>query len=644
MKSILELSNVEVKALVLELKEILDENIGKKLSLVHKELSKEDSTIRIQDSLEFLILKNPIYWAFLYLNWEARDYQDRMLMSMSDDLQTVLRLGRRLGKTETMCVMILYHAYTQPNIGDNPEQYDVLIITPYESQVLLIFKRLGQLIEGSEFLASSLTRNVFLNYTLDNKSNITGMTAGSKGSSGAASTRGQRADLIIFDEVDYMGDEDITNIQNVRNEDPSRIKIIAASTPSGRRAKYYNWCVNATRSFEPSQEDINNYTFSGYILKENYENGNGWTHIYAPSTVNDKILEINPDTRQSFLEDLKVELSDIRFLQEVMALFGDQAQGVYRSVDIEWMMKESTRQSYEYIDKLAVEEASTVLDTNRYRPIILGVDWDKYGADTNFACVALDRENRDHMGRIRPMFKVLFRTVIERGQFTYVNAVNKIIELNNFFNFDWISIDRGYGETQIEMLVKHGMENPETGLHEKVVGYQFSEKIEMRDPFTGKKIKKDMKPFMVNNSSKLVERNKLIFEAKDSLLKSQFEDYHVVSIGNSGKPVYSSENEHILDCINLALLLFEQKYSTLFKRITSVSAINIEEIYRETTKIIDSRAKSSEIVSGALEHIYQNVQKDIKISAIGNKKHNNYVVKGTNRSKNALNSIKRSVF
>ena len=43
----------------------------------------------------------------------------------------VLRLGRRLGKTDDMCVAILWFAYTQYNKGPN-NQYDIIIATPYE--------------------------------------------------------------------------------------------------------------------------------------------------------------------------------------------------------------------------------------------------------------------------------------------------------------------------------------------------------------------------------------------------------------------------------------------------------------------------------------------------------------------------------
>jgi ABC-type branched-subunit amino acid transport system ATPase component len=56
--------------------------------------------------------------------------------------------------------------------------------------------------------------------------------------------------------------------------------------------------------------------------------GNGWTEVYSPSNVNKELLKINPDTQQTYLEDIHDELSEMRYEQEVMANFGEElAQG-----------------------------------------------------------------------------------------------------------------------------------------------------------------------------------------------------------------------------------------------------------------------------------------------------------------------------
>ena len=568
----------------------LDNNIIKKVDFVEHQYG-----LNFKEALEYVITNNPILWAKVYLDWEARDYQHAILDEGKRSKKLVLRLGRRLGKTDDMCVLILWFAYTQYNRGPN-NQYDIIIATPYETQIDLIFKRLHQLIDISPVLKSLITRDVQhnINFTINGiVSNILGLTAGANNSSGGAnSTRGQRADLLILDECDYIGSNQITNILNIRNEAPERIRLICASTPSGKHEEYYRWCTGASKKYYPSQDDIKNNKFSGYQVEEKeIGEGNGWTEIYAPSNVNKELLKINPDTQQTYLEDIKDELSDMRYTQEVMAEFGEEEMGVYQKRFINAAIAEGERLNFKYITKWAKEDRKAYLARTHGQNIrILGVDWDKYSAATNMVCMEFDRFHQDHEGRIVPLFKMLFRIEVPRSEFTYVNAMNKIIELNEEYKFDWIGVDRGYGETQLEMLHKYGMEHPETGLAEKVIGYQFSQKIEVRDPYTKKKDQKHLKPFMVNNSVNLFEKGKIVLDGSDKSMIAQLEEYRVKSISSSGLPVYTDENEHAIDAMNLALLLFEQKHGTLLKQVYSIKTVFIG-----TLDSRDEHVKSREI-------------------------------------------------
>lgn len=331
-------------------------------------------------ALEYLVVNDPVLWAKIYLNWEARDYQIPILREGRDSKQLVLRLGRRLGKTDCMCILILWYAYTQQNKGPNDEQYDVLIMTPYETQIDLIFKRLKQLIEKSALMSSIIDRSIHHKFVLLNGSNILGLTAGaSSGASGGNNSRGQRADLIIFDEVDYIGSTSLTNAINIRNEAPERIKIIAASTPSGKHEEYYSWCINSTKSYRAKKEDIDNFRFTGYDItnaEERNVKGNGWTEIYAPSIVNKELLRINPDTGVTYLQDIKNELSELRYAQEVMAEFGEQELGVYKREYIDIAINEGAISSHIYIDINNIDEINRFL-RNKNGPVVLGVDWDK---------------------------------------------------------------------------------------------------------------------------------------------------------------------------------------------------------------------------------------------------------------------------
>lgn len=195
--SINQLKGAQVKAMVQELT-LLDSLIERRLEYVLNQ-----TTCSEAEALEYLVLSSPMLWAKVYLDWQARDYQVAIMEQAKNSRSVVLRLGRRLGKTDSMCVLILWHAYTQINKGPN-NQYDILIITPYETQVNLIFDRLHQLIDNSPLLQGMISRDIHHRIELSNGTKIIGLTAGSKSGSGAANTRGQRADLIVLDEVDKI--------------------------------------------------------------------------------------------------------------------------------------------------------------------------------------------------------------------------------------------------------------------------------------------------------------------------------------------------------------------------------------------------------------------------------------------------------
>ena len=92
-----------------------------------------------------------------------------------------------------------------------------MFVAPYENQIRLIFDRIKELIGSSPLvsdLVESSTKNPYA-VRLMNGSKILGFTTGASSNSGGASLRGQRADLIVCDEMDYMGDGDFENIKHV---------------------------------------------------------------------------------------------------------------------------------------------------------------------------------------------------------------------------------------------------------------------------------------------------------------------------------------------------------------------------------------------------------------------------------------------
>lgn len=148
------------------------------------------------------IQNDPVLWARAFIQcynpltkqvepWVARWYQAEM---MRDNSQFKAYLnGRRTGKTEVLCVEGMYKATVNKN-------FIVLYATPYESQIRLIFQRLGELYNESPLLkpmVKSSTKNPFA-IQLKNGSRLIGFTTGAKNGSGAASLRGQRADFFDY--------------------------------------------------------------------------------------------------------------------------------------------------------------------------------------------------------------------------------------------------------------------------------------------------------------------------------------------------------------------------------------------------------------------------------------------------------------
>ncbi len=484
------------------------------------------STLTPEETAELQVIMDPVQWSDIYLNWKPFDYQPDLMYGLRDNKRVVFRLGRRLGKTEILCIMILWYAFTQynrsPTLREDEDKYKILIICPFEEQVDLIFERLNQLIDASPVL-SSVKRRVHHRIEFWNGTAIKGMTAGSKSNTGAAGTRGQYADVLVTDEVDYMADNDITNIINIANEDPARIKIFAASTPTGKRGPFYRWCTGKIK---------------------------GWKAFHLPSTVNKRLLEMNPDTGQSYLEDLKEELTDLRYLQEVMAEFGEEQAGVYQKRFIDLALKLGKIFNLKYYDERNLPPAPA-------GPRILGVDWDKVQATPNLVGLEFDTT----LG----MFKVIFRKEIPRHEFTLTLGVNAIINSDKLFRWDWIFVDRGMGEMQVEQLHLHGIRTGNKEFSKKVIGVSFSEKVKVRDPHTRKVVKKPVKPFMVNYSVNQFEKQHIAFPW-DRKLVDQLENYYIKNVSPNGMPTYTDENEHIVDALNLCFLGFALKYDDMIKQ------------------------------------------------------------------------------
>ena len=89
-QTIMELNDAQLDK-VIEILTPLDNQLDKRVNYVMNTLKMAKN-----EALEYIVTDNPILWAKVYLNWEARDYQFAILTEGKKSKKLVLRLGRRL--------------------------------------------------------------------------------------------------------------------------------------------------------------------------------------------------------------------------------------------------------------------------------------------------------------------------------------------------------------------------------------------------------------------------------------------------------------------------------------------------------------------------------------------------------------------
>jgi replicative DNA helicase len=471
-------------------------------------------------------LYDPVLFAQVFLDVTPRWYQQKILRDPHN--LKVARWGRRNGKTFSMILHMIYYAITHPDSKQ-------LIIGPLGIQVDTIFDELRKFIKNHPLLELSMTRSVKTPQRIEfgNGALIMGLSAGTSSGSGAKNVRGQGANWIYLDETDYLSEDDLNSIMGMQLEDFENIGVWCSSTPTGARKMFWEWCTRSSCSWSITDreayleaekpEDVENYV--------ERDGGNGWHEYHYPSWV-------SPNWSEKMEAKLRAMFSAQGYVHEVLAQFGDETTGVFSKNKIDDSKFDYT---YEEMRKRGRVEG---------RITAIGVDWDKYGAATQIVVSEYDEEE----GRVR----VLERVEIPSTEFTFDNAVNRIVKLHEFWRPDNIYVDRGYGEYQVEVLKKKIGKDIVTGI-------AFQSKIQVQDPTDNTVDKKETKTFMVNQATIMLERDQLMISKHDDMIYTQMERYQVVKRSTTGKPIFTSENEHALDAFMLTILCYNHEYPELAK-------------------------------------------------------------------------------
>ena len=480
-------------------------------NLIHTEMQVSAEAKKLMGDGEMAFanfLFNPTLWTRTELDWNARWYQDYMLQCTA--FRKVSRIGRRAGKTETIAIKMLHYGYTNENVT-------ILVIAPYKNQVGLIFDKLDTFLSKSDSLKASIKRNTKNPYRVEffNGSKIIGFTAGTRTGSKSTGIRGQDAHMILMDEADYLSNSDFEVILAIQASRPD-VYIWASSTPTGKREMFWRFCT---------------------------EKELGYKEFHFPSS-------ISPSWSLQTERLERAQYSDAGYKHEFEAEFGDIAEGVF--------LKKFVDAAIEDYDISRVRRNTGSLYT-------IGVDWNTAG---NGTCIIVSEWNMSLNGG-RGAFKVAAKKVITQEEFTQVRSCEEIISLNQIWDPAFIYVDTGYGATQIEMLRKYGLENPKSGLANKVKGIYFGDRMEIRDPVTKQIVKKHMKPFMVNLAARRMEDGQIIFPESEDIkngLVGQIRDYMVIRTTALGQPVYSDENDHAIAAWMLSILAATMEFSDMARQ------------------------------------------------------------------------------
>ena len=293
----------------------------------------------------------------------------------------VLRMGRRVGKTVLLAAEAIHKTSTNAN-------FRIIYIAPFEAQCNIFFGIMEKMINGTVIKPTSFRKKPYF-LQLPNGSTITGYTANVRSSRKGSSIRGAEGDHIIVDEMDHGIDEVINEVIMPIYMGNNITTITAASTPSGRRGLFYLWCN--------SSEEL------------------GIKEYYIPSQRSPKW---NSESEKLALMTMTKE----QYTHEILAEFGEAAEGVFRNIDLDAIMK-----TYDYKD----------LKRNPENLYIMGVDWN----ETFGVCIVIIEKSKK-----TGFYRLFKHVIIEKQELTQLAGVNKIIDMHlRDCPCNFIYVDKGYG-------------------------------------------------------------------------------------------------------------------------------------------------------------------------------------------------------
>ncbi len=381
--------------------------------------------------------------------------------------------------------------------------HTVLVVAPYERQVTKLFDDMSRFINLSANLRNSVSRYTKTPSRIEfnNGSKVLGFSAGATSSSGSDKIRGQDAHLIVIDEIDTIEDSDIDAVMAILASH-RECRVIAASTPRGWIKRFHKYCTEKDAGFKE-------YWF---ISAESPE----WT-----------------EKQEKFFRGTNDEVT---FTHEYLADFAELEDGVFKAGKINACISDYDMGAIEYSDAA---------------DYIMGVDWNK-SAGTHMVIM---RWQHNKLTMVR-------KIVVDESQYTQTDSVQLIIGLNRHWKFKYIFVDAGYGTVQTELLKKHSLSEPSSMMESKLIPIHMNQNIKCIDPITGEEIKRFAKPYLIEQTKKLLDDGYITLpKSEDTTVNAnntqmgliqQMRNFRVESYSVYGLPRYSQGQDHTLTAFYLA--------------------------------------------------------------------------------------------
>jgi hypothetical protein len=455
----------------------------------------------------------PYYWAEKNIDIHQRDpdkrlfvprwYQKMQLQCSAN--KKAIRCGRRAGKSYGLALDITNRLMVNSN-------YQILVVTPFLSQAKELADTVRKLIRAInpelgdwDSLVKRSVTSPYQEIQLTNGSTFKAFTAGNDN---ANAVRGQGAHLIVIDEADFLSQEAFDSIMAILMDKPNT-EIICTSTPMGENIMYK--------------------------LSQSPE----YKEFHFPSFV---IPHYNDDMDKANRENLSI----MGYVQEIISEFGLDDNAVFQSDFINEAIKNE------------MQLPVTDVISNRQNYIVsLGCDWNADKVGTRIVILAYSKIEK----------KIFVASIdnVRREGWTQVAAVQKIVDLNRKFEPDYLYVDEGFGEANVQQLKLIAVSNygklpkdhPDLRLN-NVTPVNFASTLELRDVVTGDIRKKFFKNFIVETTKRALEKGLLSLageNAKD--IVEQMRGYIVKSRLSSGREIYEAKSkelgDHDLDAFMIAL-------------------------------------------------------------------------------------------